>query len=272
MRSIAGMLIVTLQLLGPGRGLAQEICPGDGYDGVNQLSIAWDGCWVEGGVGSSFRQLQCSTSPSVNLTYRLHFQFRTNRAVSSWREAVAVVTVETGNVEPLPPFHRYEASGCAGSGDIKGVSMTVFPSGIGCTEGGLGTFCSEYAPGTNECNSWGYLFEPDTPCPGFGRFVLHATRTQPIALEPGYAYWLWSLNFSNRLRTTCSGCGNLFLRWDSLALRDDDNEGTICFTGADDQIGPDQAALIAGPVSFPLPGCTVSTRSATWGRIKALFR
>lgn len=260
----------------PARG--QEICPGDGYDGANQLALSWDDCWYPGSVATSFKSFNCSPSPTTNVTGQLHFQFRTPFVVHSTIAAVAIVRLGIPSAEPLPAFYHYETTGCAGSGAVRGIALSAYPPPVRCVENDKVAY-TPYCGGPPEDASayqcaalyLGYL--PDAPCPGLGMLVLSIMRTVGRTLEPEAFYWLGQLEFNNRLRGVCAGCVTpLLIHWQSLAIESDDGQGTLCFTGPDSPQGPDRAALSRGIPSGVHPGCTVSTRSSTWGHIKALYR
>ncbi len=273
-----GAVSVLALLVTPALAYGQTACQGGAFDGVNQLSISWDDCWYLGSVATTFKTLNCNARPTQNITVRLHFQFRTPVVITSTIAAVAVLRFETGSSDPLPPFFRYEPEGCAGSGSTKGIATSVYPAPVSCATNGkmdYSGYCGETVDETsvNECASWGFIYAPDTPCGGMARVILFAERSFGRAIETDMHSWLGALEFTNRLRGTCSGCGGLNIFWESLALVTDDGQGTLCLTGPDSPKGPDRAGL--GNQNYDWiqhPGCTVSTRSSSWGQIKALFR
>lgn len=264
-------LLISLALLAlPSLASAQVFCEGRPFDGQNQLSISWNACWFGGSTATSFATYNCLATPVANVTATLHFQFKSNVAMTSAVAITGIVDVVQSPGNPLPAFYHFESTGCAGSGAVKGFGLTVFPqAGIsGCdATNGFDQWCNDGSD-LNDCGSAGSGYNPDSPVAGVGRFIVIAVRTNARPIDIGANYWAYQIAFNNRLRTACTGCSApASIIWQSLGIESNAGETSICLTGPDSPKGPDRAGSNGGPINGPTP-----VQQTTWGQIKALYR
>lgn len=267
-------------LLLPTLAFGQDYCDGRQFDGNNQLSMSWRDCWWPGSVAGLFTTWNCDPTPTTNVTSTLHLQFKTPTEITSGA-ATATLIIKNGGGQPLSPFYHFEPTGCAGSGAIQGMSLSLDPEPSGCDAGnGFVSFCDDDGLG---CSGSSIMYFPDDPSAGSGRLMIYAVRSTPKLIEPGINQWLCKLVFNNRLRNDCAGCtrptGILFSR---LGIESAIGERELCLTGGDEPKGPHYAGINGADLPsvhgylccsiFDNSCCPTNSAQSTWGQIKALYR
>lgn len=261
------LLLLSLFLAMPTIATAQEACEDRPFDAQNNLAVSWEQCWFPGSTATSWMTFNCNPTPTVNQTRSLHFQFKAPFTIASTVTATATIDFVVNSGVTIVPYYRYDPSGCAGSGAIKGLAVRYAPPAIsGCTsENGFDPFCSVDG---SECTATAFTYSPDVPKLGVGRLVVSMTREYGRQLDYGINYYLLTLDINNRLRNDCAGCVMpVAVIWQRLSLESDQGERAVCLTGPDSPKGPDRAGLNGGDIDRPSP-----VAATTWGQIKALFR
>ena len=187
------------------------------------VDLSWDDCVFT----SSSKFFACSGVP--NESYNLIIQFTSPVPVPSCIRIVAVVELVNETPGPLSPFWHYESGGCNRS-PTSGVQFSdnIDQAGDCSSEGIL----DPWNAGTDGLEN--FLYFPDSPTAGHGRFILIDDAGAPISIEPFQKYYAFHLRFNNSNRVTCPGCSQPgALKLVSLNLESNDGSPPVQLDGPD---------------------------------------
>lgn len=272
------LLPAALLLLVPDLALGQDLCEGRPFDATNNLAVSWDDCWYPGSTATSFKTFNCNPTPTTNVTASLHLQFKVPYEITEAITATATVDIAGAQGVAIDPFYRFDPTGCAGSGTVRGLAFSFDP-GSSCTQqDGYEPFCDDLGGPCTVSST--YVLQPT---PGMANMTFFVQRQVPKSLTPGSNYWLGRLEFNNRLRNNCAGCTRpTVVIFRQLAIESVGGQPIVCLTGPDSPKGPEMAGINGGSIPGPDGDgccnpwnwycCPTNAKSSTWGLIKTLYR